>query len=226
MRFAGTTGMSGIGASTHRTIVALERSSTPNSPSNLRNPSFSLLARRLLSTPVFRAIAVTMGLLFTAQGCIIPQDETFLDPLPPRKNRPPRIVPENIIGPTQVGSDPDVCGDYTYSVAVEDADVDDIIRWAFFIDYSPTTPNVQRTGFIIPNGTTVRAGATITFNSSTSRLFTSGNHQLDVVVGDTDFDSDTRVPAPHSQGVDGGPGDPGYTDTYTWFVETIPGACP
>src|SRR3954462_14499854 len=109
----------------------------PNQPWGLRFPPASGLARGLLSSIPVRVMALTLGLL-TATGCIVPQDDHVLEPLPDVLNRPPRIIPEQ----TQPTGTPVVLGNgtncsKTFSVNVEDPDVGDQISYAFYIDYKP-----------------------------------------------------------------------------------------
>lgn len=166
-----------------------------------------------------------------ASGCIIPQEDHVLEELPRRKNRPPRIIPERISPPevrVPLKNGPECQVEFT--VAVEDPDIDNIIRVAYFVDFDPTieqNPTFGSPRELAPSSSTVRpetVRASFKGSSLNTTLFSVGRHFVDVIVSDTGLD-DERLPGPATVFADGG-FDPGYSDRFTWVVETEAGNCP
>lgn len=158
-------------------------------------------------------------------GCLLPQDDTLLDPLP-QKNRPPRILEQNV-QPAQNVSVATNCS-IEFSAFVEDPDVDDKLTYRWYIDYNPTAGSLTRTPFeegqLLNNGQPVRSSSATykgdTGNTSTP-LAEIGLHRVTLMVFDGTlgvFDGPGSVPpADPVEGVDAG--NPHYSDSYTWIVD-------
>ncbi|MFL5318780.1 MAG: hypothetical protein ACJ790_03930 [Myxococcaceae bacterium] len=187
--------------------------------------------------------------LFTATGCIIPQDDHVLEPLTPVLNRPPRIVPSQIKPvdvPVRINNGLNC--NVTFSVNVEDPDVADPINYDYFIDYDPSpgavNPIYNQLGTSLPNSGRAQrsAAAAVTFLASPDlKLFTVGTHFVEIVVADGPINTQTLEAVTFNPGPplpDGGTSngppvvplpDGGasqrYADYYIWTVITTPGDC-
>ncbi|MET0402184.1 MAG: hypothetical protein ABW123_07250 [Cystobacter sp.] len=167
-------------------------------------------------------------------GCLIPQEERYLQTLPTARNNPPRIV-ENLVTPAfriirAHGAAPPCA--LEFSVFVEDPDVDDTILVRWYVDYDPAQPGPpdwEET--LLPDGK-VRRDKSVRiqaiFNSAQfSRLNTPGDHTVEVLVADRALLG--REPQPDTYVLPDGEilRDPGYSVTYAWFVNTVSGGqCP
>lgn len=230
MHGAVTTKMSRSGALTRRDRILHARDYDRKSLSPLMNLLPPGLASGLLFPRSLQALLMTLGTLFIATGCIIPQEQDVLEPLPARKNRPVRIVPSTVTPADSRVELENVCDEVEFIVAVEDPDVDDIIRADFYIDYDRTLPNPLRfSQDILPtSNTAIRPTAArrrFTSDEPNIPLFTVGNHTVEVLVTDTSLD-ESRAARPALTGPDGGVLDEGYTDSFTWFITTVSGTCP
>ncbi|KFE70619.1 hypothetical protein [Hyalangium minutum] len=169
-----------------------------------------------------------------AGGCLVPQDDTLLEGgIPQRRNRPPRIV-ENQVQPSEpIINDFGTGGlcELDFSVIVEDPDVDDLVTVSWYLDYDSQRP----TGFysevaLANNGQPQRgdrAMLRINLRAANSPLSAPGVHLVEAVVTDTRLVG--REPVPLSQVVLDGGGviiNPGYVVTHAWFVTTVGGGCP
>lgn len=182
--------------------------------------------------PLVRAAAAALGLL-CAGGCVVPQDDTFYDTPPPRRNRPPRIV-ERTVNPSTRLLTPVALPNctLTFSVNVADPDEADLLYVYFYVDHRPGEPEADRlrvrtnVGALGEErleaavwGTDLRDGLTA--------LSVPGDHVVEAIVTDT-FLTD-QVPQPTNRTLplpDGGAlVDPGYSDSYAWFVKTSEGSC-
>lgn len=159
-------------------------------------------------------------------GCLIPQDDQVIPDLPPRKNRPPRIVrnlpvEERVSYPTGSGN----CIRQAFALTVEDLDTGDQIRSQWVIDRSTSSPAYSG-GVINSNGTALRqvpAPMSSAFLSAMSNL-TPGLHFLTAFVVDTDFDPETGEATPISRTLPDGTmvEDSGYVDQHFWVLEVAP----
>jgi hypothetical protein len=192
--------------------------------------SRSLLAKGLLVLPV-RWLGLAW-VAWAAGGCLVPQDDTLLEGIPERRNRPPRIV-ESQVQPTEpIIQDFGAAGlcELDFSVVVEDPDVDDLITVQWFLDYDSQNPTGYYREFRLANNGEPQRGdrATLRINlrAANSPLSTPGPHLVEAVVTDTRLVG--RDPEPKSRVVLDGGGiilNPGYVVTHTWFVTTVRGDC-
>jgi hypothetical protein len=161
-------------------------------------------------------------------GCLLPQEEDYLNEFPIPRNRPPRIVEKQVQPPDRIirGYGSDTC-ELQFSVAVEDPDLGDNLTAHWFIDYDPTQPrgadNVDTLGSGDRELRDPRADFNPRFGSvEYSRLNTPGEHVVEVIVSDNGLVGREANPFIHrlQDGTDFK--DPGYTATYVWFVRTEP----
>jgi hypothetical protein len=167
-----------------------------------------------------------------AGGCLVPQDDTLLQSIPQRRNRPPRIVETQVQPPDPIIEDfgaGDLC-ELDFSVVVEDPDVDDLITVRWYLDYDDQNPTgYYRETTLANNGEPQRgerASLRINLRAANSELSTPGVHLVEALV--TDARLSGRDPVPLSTTVlDGGTViiNPGYVVTHAWFVTTVRGDC-
>lgn len=229
MRGTVTTQMSRSGALTRRDTPVRPEKLARKPLSALRKPPPSGLASGLLFSRSLQVLIVTLGTLFIATGCIIPQEDYVLEPLPAKKNRPVRIIPSTVSPADSEVRLQNVGCEKEFIVAVEDPDVDDIIRAVFYIDYEPNQPNpLSFSQDILPtSNSAIRPTAArrrFTSEEPNIPLFAVGTHTVEVVVTDTSLD-EVRAPRPALTAPDGGILDEGYTDSFTWFITTVSGTC-
>lgn len=167
-------------------------------------------------------------------GCLLPQDESYLSELPIPRNRPPRIV-ENQVQPSERiirGYGTDLC-ELEFSVIVEDPDLSNILTANWFVDYDPAHPRgADSVVRIEPKGDKAVRDERATFHPTISsadfdRLNTPGDHVIEVLVADSALVG--RDPQPTIIKLPDGTdfSDPGYTTSYVWFVHTEAGGnCP
>ena len=183
------------------------------------------LARALLSSLIFSVIPLATS------GCILPQDDTLLSPLPAALNRPPRFLEDNLVPGTGITPLSNGVGCEQQFVAyAEDPDAADTLYVSFFIDYDKN-PDVSYGSTVITGsgGATVRGSASLTLRADQVGipLFTVGDHAVDVVVSDEPLQAGRRPrPRPAGDVVDGGPLNSSYAVMHTWFIQTVPGDCP
>ncbi len=160
-------------------------------------------------------------------GCLIAQDDHLLDPLPPHKNQPPRIVTEEQGPPSRsvaatVGPG---CAPLTFSAPVEDPDVGDLVVYEVYVD---STTTFVKQGTLANTELSRRAGAA-TFTASldgSGPLGSPGEHVLELLVSDGQLIN--RVPQPRTVVLsDGGTAlDPTYAVSTVWVVTVQGGSCP
>lgn len=167
-----------------------------------------------------------------AGGCLVPQDDTLLEGLPDRRNRPPRIVESQVQPPEPIIQDFGSAGlcELDFSVVVEDPDVDDLLTVRWYVDYDPQNPTGPYREFQLANNGQPqrgdRATLRISLRAANSPLSAPGVHLVEAVVADTRLVG--RDPVPVGRVVlDGGAVllNPGYVVTHTWFVNTVRGDC-
>jgi hypothetical protein len=168
--------------------------------------------------------------VWTVGGCLVPQEEIFLNEFPQPRNHPPRIVEQQVQPPERIirGYGTDNLCELQFSVIAEDPDLGDDLYVNWFVDYDPSqqrgADHVER---IQTNGREVRDQRG-TFNPKIpsldfSRLNVAGDHVVEVVVSDTPLVG--REPEKYSVPLEDGTEvlDTGYAATYVWFVKTEPG---
>jgi hypothetical protein len=162
-------------------------------------------------------------------GCLLPQDDHYLDLIPDSRNKPPRIL-ESLVFPdrmviTNNGADCSV----VFSARVEDPDVGDPITVRWYVDYDPSSnPSYYRESRLANNGKPIRdESATLTMNidSLGNPLQVVGDHLVELLVADGTLLN--RDPQPRDEPTDGGaPQNLTYAVTYAWFVSVEAGTCP
>lgn len=187
------------------------------------------LARRLLRGSLLGLLAAGAA----AGGCVLPQDTTspFAGPGLPFNNAPRILEAQVTPGRRIVELGGGTRCTETFSVLVEDRDVNDSITVRWYIDYQPGSTDPGEVEEFLPTGTPVRARASkfeANLAAAGSALAVPGDHVVEAVVTDTQFgpnrqpEPDDAIPLP-----DGGTAlIPGYVDSYAWFVKTLPGGCP
>lgn len=174
--------------------------------------------------------AVLLGAVLLG-GCLVPQEDQILDDVPPRVNRPPRLLGKTMfvngsLGPLATLEMGDGCGPVSFEASVEDPDLNDRLRYFWFIDYDAAGPLINRrpydTGILDPTGVEVRTVRKLTLDpgSVENPLQTEGDHVVQLIVTDGLLEiSDppgTEPPPDPVEGVDAG--NPRFIDEYAWFV--------
>ena len=191
--------------------------------------SLSPLAKGLLALTLrWLGLAWVVGV---AGGCLVPQDDTLLESIPQRRNRPPRIVETQVQPSEAIIRDFGANGlcELDFSVIVEDPDVDDLVTVRWYLDYDNQNPTGAYREFQLANNGQPQRGdrATLRINlrAANSPLSAPGEHLVEALVSDTRLVG--REPVPISQiNLDGGVIiNPGYVVTHAWFVTTVSGEC-
>jgi hypothetical protein len=190
----------------------------------------SPLARGLLALSLrWLGLAWAAGM---ASGCLVPQDDTLLESIPQRRNRPPRIVETQVQPPDPIIQDFGANGlcELDFSVVVEDPDVDDLLTVRWYLDYDDQNPTGPYREFQLANNGQPQRGdrATLHINlrAANSPLSAPGTHLVEALVSDTRLVGRDPVPV-GSITLDGGTVvvNPGYVVTHAWFVDTVRGDC-
>jgi hypothetical protein len=218
--------------------VAVECPHPPGGPWQLPMATMKSPLRRVASNLLALLPVNPLGLglaVGLCTGCLVPQNESYLTELPIPRNRPPRIV-ENQVSPSDriiIGYGTSGLCELTFSVPVEDPDLSNILTANWFVDYDPNQPRgADRVVRIEPKGDKAVRDERVTFHptfdsSDFSRLNTPGDHVVEVVVADSALQGRdpqaTTIKLP--DGTDFS--DPGYATSYVWFVRTeAGGTCP
>ncbi|NBD12182.1 MULTISPECIES: hypothetical protein [Corallococcus] len=185
------------------------------------------------SRGILRPLLAALGLasLAVGSGCLIPQDQALLEGVPGFKNRPPRVVEEQvepserILRAFGVGS----CTQ-DFSVVVEDLDVDDRITVEWYVDYNPSNPVGSYRQIVLANTGQPRRDDRGTLHmdlrAANNPLSTPGIHLVEALV--TDRHLTNRQPDPPEEVflADGGVvKNPGFVTSYSWVVNTVAGDC-
>ncbi|CAM3496467.1 hypothetical protein G4177_14240 [Corallococcus sp. ZKHCc1 1396] len=169
--------------------------------------------------------------LAVGSGCLIPQDEALLEGVPQFKNRPPRIVEEQVEPSERILRAFGV-GTCTqdFGVVVEDPDVDDRITVEWYVDYNPSDPVGSYRQIVLANTGQPRRDDRGTLHmdlrSANNPLATPGIHLVEALV--TDRSLTNRQPDPPEEVflADGGlVKNPGFVTSYSWVVNTVAGDC-
>jgi hypothetical protein len=169
------------------------------------------------------------GLLLLLAGCLLPQNDTILQDIPPPVNRPPAIL-EAEVQPTPrvftVDGGPG-CPNLAFIAPVEDPDVGDTLYYDYYVDSVATSGQVAQ-GTIPPSGSAVRAEAatyTVSF-ASPGPLQTPGGHFVEVLVADGPLVNGSPLPRTVSLPDGGTRVDPTFAVSYVWLVTVTGGSCP
>ena len=179
-----------------------------------------------------QAGVVALGALYS-MGCVLPQEDTLLQELT-RRNRPPWIredsvklngdLPRLVVS----GNDPEC--ELHFEALVEDPDVDDTVRWRYYVDFSQANPAPEREGIFTNAGTALRAPSA---KLDVARIadhprFAEGSHMVTLMVFDGELGAlkgpGSLPPDDPIAGVADG-GNPRYSTTVTWMVTIKSGAC-
>ncbi|ADO72266.1 hypothetical protein [Stigmatella aurantiaca] len=172
-----------------------------------------------------------MGAVCVASGCMLPQDDIFLEELPERRNRPPRIVETQVQPPVRIIRDFGAAGqcELEFSVIVEDPDVDDRISVKWYLDYNPQNPiGPYRETDLARNGQSQRgerATLNINLRAANSPLRELGTHLVEALVTDSRLLAGRQPESITYEGDGGVIVNPGFVVTYSWFVTTVQGDC-
>ncbi len=165
-------------------------------------------------------LALCLALLLAAPACFIPPGDPFF------ANRAPQVLDAAPALPvvTVPFSTVSPCHPLEFSAAVADADVEDLLRYRFYVD------DVQVAEGVLYNpeqrATRVeRPSWKVVPTAPGSPLARAGTHLVELLVADTDILG--RVPAPRDRLLDGGVV-PAGSDLGRWLVEvpSPPPVCP
>lgn len=184
-------------------------------------------------------VLIAGWLALTGTGCILPFPGDDLPPLPPARNRPPRIEelnvsPQGRLVSLDVGNG---CAQ-EFSLPVSDPDVDDLLTVRWFVDFDSTPeegqpPTSSFESLIPPSSLERRGSARITLRTDAagSPLAPPGIHLVEAYLSDGRLQIVEQngvlvvQPLPRDVSADGGVVDPNYVVSYAWFVQT-PVGCP
>ncbi len=176
-----------------------------------------------------RMLGALLGGALVLPACLLPQEDHVIQPLPPARNQPPRIL-ENLLQPAsrfvtaRNGGD---CPNLTFLAPVSDPDVADTLIYNFYVD-PDLYPAFVKQATIINNGQADRSDpASYEFSFATpGPLQQPGDHVVEVLVSDGALVN--RDPQPRTITLlDGGTAqDPTYAVTYAWTVTVVAGSCP
>lgn len=174
-----------------------------------------------------------VGLLVLGQAaCLIPQDDPILVPLPPTRNRPPRIQENSVTPPRSFPAPTLFTGDncpeqVLFGVTLEDPDVDDVLTLRWFIDYDPNNNPVSfgTETRVSTTGAAVRGALEQTFSLRPgSPLAVPGIHLVEAVVADGQLIG--REPQPLARDEQGNVTEVSYSDTFAWYISVEDQVCP
>ncbi len=176
-----------------------------------------------------RVVVALLGAALVLPGCLLPQEDHVIQPLPPPRNQPPRIL-ESLLQPAsrfvtvRNGTD---CPNLTFLAPVADPDVGDTLIYNFYLD-PDVNPAFVKQATITNNGQENRsdpASYEVSF-ATPGPLQQPGDHVVEVLVSDGALVN--RDPQPRKVILlDGGTAlDPTYAVTYAWTVTVLAGPCP
>ncbi len=176
-----------------------------------------------------RVVVALLGAALVLPACLVSQEDHIIQPLPPPRNQPPRIL-ESLLQPAtrfvtvKNGID---CPNLAFFAPVSDPDVADTLIYNFYVD-PDLFPAFVKQATITNNGQADRsdpASYEVSFASPGS-LQQPGDHVVEVLVSDGALVN--RDPQPRKVTLlDGGTAlDPTYAVTYAWTVTVLAGPCP
>jgi hypothetical protein len=183
---------------------------------------------------------VALGAAF-GTGCLLPQEDAIHNTLI-LKNRPPRILEETAKLNNEPlrrvltwGNDPG-CR-LEFEAFVEDPDIDDPVRFRWYVDYEPGTPDAGSSDRQLPIDEGERASSgealrtpsvSLVVQTQNNAKFGPGDHVVTLMAFDgylAAFEGPGIMPEP-----DVVPGssakNPRYSTTFDWFVTIQNGPCP
>lgn len=174
-------------------------------------------------------LAAAVGAL--TSGCLIPQDDQVILDLPPKANRPIKIVSQEPVQRLKFANST-TCASQNpaFRLTAEDADVADVVYSMWFIDQGPDAQKYEPN--IILGGTSPRREVTApnlsAFRSALANL-NPGTHLLTAYVADWPFlepvDGKVGLVSRDETLADGGVlKDKGSFDSFTWVLDVEP--CP
>jgi hypothetical protein len=173
--------------------------------------------------PAAAVCAVLLG------ACLLPQDDTILQDIPPPVNRPPAIL-ENAVQPSSRMFTLDGgtgCPNLVFSAPVEDPDVQDILYFDYYVDPTANTGQVAQ-GTVPPSGTAIRTEAatyTVSF-ADAGPVQTPGTHLVEVLVADGPLVNGMPVPRTVALSDGGTRIDATFAVSYVWLVTVTGTPCP
>jgi hypothetical protein len=160
-------------------------------------------------------------------ACILPQDDHLLPDVPGAKNRPPRIL-ESTVTPSRlqsIGNGQD-CS-LTFSLRVEDQDINDAITVRWYVDYSAGNPTQPVDEDVLEAGSKPQRNTSAEYTALVGNvgnpLHAAGLHTVEAVVADGPLVGHDRV-LPHPSDADAGT-NLSYIVTYAWVVDVAPEDC-
>jgi hypothetical protein len=174
-------------------------------------------------------VGLLLGGALALPGCLLPQEDHVIQPLPPLMNQPPRIL-ENLLQPSSrflTVRNGGGCPNLAFLAPVSDPDVGDILIYNFYVDPDLYPPFVKQ-ATIANDGQADRsdpASYEVSF-ATPGPLQQPGEHVVEVLVADGALVN--RQPQPRKVVLlDGGTAlDPSYAVTYAWTVTVVAGPCP
>ncbi len=164
-------------------------------------------------------------------ACLLSQEDRVLN-IPPQRNRPPRIMEELPIMPSnRVTVTPqNECPTLEFGFNSEDPDTGDTLRVSWYIDYSLTPRSAVFEQVLTPTGQTIRERSTFSVDLTSalsgpaSFLQVQGTHVVEALLYDWFLDGQRR-PIPIDPALDGGIPNLSYVVSYAWVVEVVR-SCP
>lgn len=176
---------------------------------------------------------VALGALYGA-GCLLPQEDMLLQTITPT-NRSPwirenRVTLNGAAARVLTSGNAPTCS-LVFEATAEDPDVDDTVRWRYYVDFSDANRAPELEGTFTNTGTAQRAESPklTVLDIANSPRFQIGTHVVTFMVFDGELgarDGPGSVPPPDivPGGSDGG--NPRYSDTVAWVVTvTNSGQC-
>jgi hypothetical protein len=163
--------------------------------------------------------------LLVASSCVLPQDTTVLQPVPPTQNRPPRIIEDQALvngsSDRVVYTGNDVSCTLEFSLKVSDPDLNDVllVNWYAYMRSQPGLP-IYLQEAIQPDGNEIRNQSAIWSISSVASgpLSQLGTYAVEALVSDGTLDANRR-PQPRPDGMTT------YVVSYAWTVVVQIGPC-
>jgi hypothetical protein len=159
-------------------------------------------------------------------GCLLPQEDGVLEEFP-RRNRPPWIREDSVKMngelPRLVSSGNAPECELHFEALVEDPDVDDLVRWRYYVDFSQANPAPEQEGEFTNTGNALRreSAQLAVPKIAEHPRFGVGTHMVTLMVFDGELGA-LKGPGslPPDDLIPGVPdaGNPRYSTTVTWVV--------